>query len=233
MVISVFQQLVLLVVTSFVAIELAKQGHKVTLSDISSSELELAEDHAKSENVLLEKIVQADARDLGSFFSAKEEYDVVLLLGPLYHLLEESERIRTLEDCISITKLGGFIICSFVTKFAHLRDLVSKDPRRLKREKKFYEEYIVTGRYTRNQAILSHHTHPAEIQHLFGKVARHGLEVRRTVGCEGFLGGSLSKHLIGLNEEEYKTWVDIIMDTAEDPHILSASDHIAVVAQKV
>jgi hypothetical protein len=52
------------------------------------------------------------------------------------------------------------------------------------------------------------------------------------VGCEGFLGGDLSKHLSKLSEDEYKLWVGFIMDTAEDSHVLSASDHIIVVAKK-
>jgi S-adenosylmethionine-dependent methyltransferase len=159
-------------------------------------------------------------------------YDIVLLLGPLYHLIEESERIHTLEDCAAIVKPNGFIICAFVSKFAHLRDLAQKDPGRLSREKDFYEEYFVTGKYTRNPATVSHHTHPVEIQELFGKVAQTGVTVQRMVGCEGFLGGDLSKHLSKLSEDEYKMWVKFVMDTAEDSHVLSASDHIIVVAQK-
>jgi hypothetical protein len=40
------------------------------------------------------------------------------------------------------------------------------------------------------------------------------------VGCEGFMGGGLSKHLVGLSGEEYEAWVNVILDTAEDPHVL-------------
>lgn len=69
--------------------------------------------------------------------------------------------------------------------------------------------------------------------HLFDKAAKSGLAMHRMVGCEGFMGGSLSKHLVGLSGEEYKAWVDVIVDTAEDPHVLSASDHIVVCAEKL
>lgn len=218
---------------SISAVELSKLGHEVTLSDISASELELATGYAKEENVCLEQVIQVDARDLRSVFTTANEFDIVLLLGPLYHLLDESERVRAIEDCIAITKPKGYIICSFVTKFAHFRDLVQKDPGRLYREKEFYRAYSLTGKYTRNMATISHHTDPSEIRQLYARLERKGLAVRKTVGCEGFLGGSLSKHLTGLENEEYESWVDLIMETAEDPSALSASDHIIVVATKV
>jgi hypothetical protein len=51
------------------------------------------------------------------------------------------------------------------------------------------------------------------------------------VGCEGFMGGGLSKHLVGLSGEEYEAWVNVILDAAEDPNVLSSSDHILVVAE--
>jgi S-adenosylmethionine-dependent methyltransferase len=213
-------------------VALSKLGHKVTLSDISSSELELATEYAMKENVSLDKILQADARQLSSVFFMKGEYDIVLLLGPLYHLLQETERLDVIDSCIAITKPKGYIICSFVTKFAHLRDLVQKDPGRLLREKQFYDEYSLTGSYIRNGGIRSHHTHLAEIQQLFNKIGNSSLAVRKLVACEGFLGGGLTKHLVGLGEDEYRAWVDITLATAEDPHVLSASDHIAVVAER-
>jgi len=217
---------------SAIAVELAKLGHKVTLSDISSSELEIATEHARKENAPLEDIFQADARDISSVFANREKYDIVLLLGPLYHLLQESERLQALEDCMKLTKPRGFIIVSFVTKFAHLRDVVQKDPSRIYKEREFYNKYLLSGEYTRSQAIVSHHTHPEEIQQLFEKVSKNGLTVQKTLGCEGFLGGGLSKHLNGLTTEEYQAWVDIIMQVAEDPYLLSAADHIVVVAKR-
>jgi hypothetical protein len=43
---------------------------------------------------------------------------------------------------------------------------VQKDPARLAREE-FYEKYILTGKYTRNEAIVSHYIYPEEIVQLF------------------------------------------------------------------
>jgi hypothetical protein len=66
---------------------------------------------------------------------------------------------------------------------------------------------------------------------LLRKVAHPGLAVQRIAGYKEFLGSGLSKHVNGLSYE-YNEWVDVIMSTAEDPHTLSASDHIVVVAQR-
>lgn len=206
----------------------------MALSDISSSELEIARQYANEKNAMLENIIQADASNLRSTLPAfkEEEYDIVLLLGPLYHLLNEDERLRTLQACASMPKKDGIIIVAFVTKFAHLRDLAQRDPKRLFNEKDFYAEYLRTGKYTRNPSTVSHHSHPFETRQLFEKVEYPRLEVQGMIGCEGFLGGGLWKGLNGLNEGEYEAWVDIVWDNAEDESALSASDHIVVVAKR-
>lgn len=130
-------------------------------------------------------------------------------------------------------KKDGVIIVAFVTKFAHLRDLAQRDPKRLFNENYFYTEYLRTGKYTRNPSTVSHHSHPFEIRRLFEKVEYPRLDVQRMIGCEGFLGGGSRKGLNGLNEGEYEAWVDVVWDNAEDESALSASDHIVVVAKRI
>lgn len=129
-------------------------------------------------------------------------------------------------------KKSGFLVSAFVTKSAHLRDLVQKDPERLLSENEFYAQYLKTGQYTRNPSVVSYHTHPAGIRGLFEKVENPRLALLRMVGCEGFLGGGLSKNLNGLSEDAFEAWVAVVWENAEDPTVLSSSDHIVVVAKR-
>src|SRR5512139_602399 len=66
------------------AIELARQGYKVTLFDLSAGNLDLGREKAAQAGVSL-AFEQGTALDLSRF--AAGEFDAVLLLGPLYHLL--------------------------------------------------------------------------------------------------------------------------------------------------
>jgi S-adenosylmethionine-dependent methyltransferase len=91
---------------------------------------------------------------------------------------------------------------------------------------------MTTGHYTRNPAIVSYHSHPVEIGGLFDQIPK--LEVQRVVACEGFLGGGLAKNLEkGLSDDEYDAWIKIVMESAEDQHVLCAADHLLVVVKKV
>ncbi|PVH71296.1 S-adenosyl-L-methionine-dependent methyltransferase, partial [Cadophora sp. DSE1049] len=181
------------------AVELAKRGHNVTLLDISSSELSLAAQYAQTEGVQLEGIHIADASALftscPSLLTQLGTFDIVLLLGPLYHLLEEEERVSAVRDAARLLKPcfgedrdgeedgGGVLLASFLTTFGHLRGVARGDPGRLTSEWGWYEGYLglgeggeengeEKGKYTRRKAegVVSHHVHPSEIRGLFEKV---------------------------------------------------------------
>ncbi|KAF3479807.1 uncharacterized protein GIQ15_06783 [Arthroderma uncinatum] len=221
------------------AVELAKQGHSVTLSDISQSELDYAAQFASQNGVTLAKIVQVDARQVrdNELLFQHGFYDLVLCMGPMYHLLEESERVSLLESCALMTKPGGFVIAAFVTKYAHLRDLAQKDPKRLKDEREFYTQYFSTGKYTRNSnAIVSHHVDVGEVQGLFNKVQDRkvvDIVLEKLIGCEAFLGGGLAANMDLNDSETYEAWVEVLVRYSTDIHALGASDHIAAVARRI
>jgi len=62
----------------------------VTLFDLSKACLALAEEKALEAGVKLAGVEQGNAVDLSRFADAS--FDAVLLMGPLYHLLEEDDR---------------------------------------------------------------------------------------------------------------------------------------------
>ena len=106
---------------------------------------------------------------------------MVLCQGPMYHILEEQDRINVLRACKYVTKLSSYILVAFVTRFAHLRDLAVKDPRRLIREEEFYNRYLEDGKYTRNPQIQSHHVMSTEIFTLYDQVNAESTIDRKSV----------------------------------------------------
>ncbi|OGM46204.1 hypothetical protein ABOM_004922 [Aspergillus bombycis] len=230
------------------AVELARQGHSVTLTDISRSELQLAKSFAAESGVTLDAIVEADARairvypkerNLQTVFTAST-YDLILCQGPMYHLLEESERIHVLCACASMLRANGILAVAFVTQYAHLRDIAQRDPARLATEfDDFYREYLSSGRYTRNPAVPSYHTNVEDVRRLFRKVDRLlrsqdrvGLALSRIVPCEGFLGGGLAGKLGDLPPDVYERWVDVVMQFVEDEALLGNADHWLTIAER-
>ena len=56
-------------------------------------------------------IRQGDARDLSCF--ADNTFDLTLVLGPMYHLFEESDRRQALREAVRVTKKGGILFAAY------------------------------------------------------------------------------------------------------------------------
>jgi len=128
------------------AFALADDGHHVDLVDLSPALIRLAraeQDRRTSvgETPLLASINVGNALDIPTL--PEGTYDAVLLLGPLYHLLDETERKKGVENACRLAKpQGGLIFCAFISIEAHLRDVAMRDPGRLVVQKEFYGKYV-------------------------------------------------------------------------------------------
>lgn len=56
-------------------------------------------------------ITQGTACDLSGF--ADDTYDITLLLGPMYHLFTEEEKLAALGEAVRVTKPGGVIFAAY------------------------------------------------------------------------------------------------------------------------
>lgn len=207
-------------------------------TDISAASVARGRAYAAAEGVELASASAVDAVRLDEqpdlYGSAR--YDLVLCMGPLYHLMEREERERVMEHCKFVARKDGGVCVAFVTRWAHLRDLARREPGRVVRESGFYEGYIGDGerggRYDRVQGRTGWHVSGGrEAKGVVEGVG--GLAVERVVGCEGFLGGGLSAGLGGDDSSVFQCWVDLCLREAEKEEAWGASDHLLVVARKV
>lgn len=56
-------------------------------------------------------VTQGDARNLSAF--ADDTYDVTLLLGPLYHLYTEADKLQALREAVRVTRRGGTVFAAY------------------------------------------------------------------------------------------------------------------------
>ena len=96
------------------SIHYAKQGHPVTLLDLSDENVRFAKKKARQHGVRITAL-QGNALDLSRF--ADHSFDIVFLMGPLYHLMNEDNRIRALQEAKRVLKPGGYLFTSFILMF--------------------------------------------------------------------------------------------------------------------
>lgn len=98
---------------------LAEQGHDVNLLDIIPKHIEIARRHEKEKGLKLSSAIVGDAREL-PFEDCS--FDLVLLMGPLYHLIDRSDRIKVIKEAYRVLKPGGKVICEYISRYASMFD---------------------------------------------------------------------------------------------------------------
>lgn len=81
-----------------------------------------------------------DARELPACNAA---YDAVLMLGPLYHLPERTDRVQALAEAYRAVRPGGPVVAATINRYARLHDLLRE------------ERYFVQLNRERTDAVLA------------------------------------------------------------------------------
>lgn len=99
---------------------LASLGYEVHLFDLSETNIRLSKELAEEyPGCSLAASEVCDARKVPR---ADNSADAVLLMGPLYHIIDYCERIRALKECCRLLKPGGVIFSAALTPFSVLLD---------------------------------------------------------------------------------------------------------------
>jgi ubiquinone/menaquinone biosynthesis C-methylase UbiE len=211
---------------------LAKEGFDVHLIDTIPLHLEQAKLASELQpETPIKSISLGDARHLDF---PDDHIDIVLLLGPLYHLTDRSDRISTLLEAYRVLKQNGLLIAvgisRFASTFAGLIDGYLEDPdfvRIVKRD-------LSDGQH-RNPTSKPHYFttsffhHPAELEL---EVQEAGFSVEKLLAIEG--GAVFLQNL----EEQWndlarrKLVLDAIQWLEDDPSIIGVTGHIAAIGKK-
>ena len=212
------------------AIFLTQQGYRVTLFDLSPALLDLAQEKAAESGVSLDKVEQGTAVDLSRY--ADNTFDAVLLMGPLYHLLDASQRHQALREAYRVAKPGAPLFAAFIGRYAGHRDAAAHYPENAYENPELYDTIVKTGllppREDGRVGFVAYFAHPSEIEPLCRKV---GLDVLTVLGLEGVVSMHEEK-INALHGENWQFWVDINYAIAHDPAVLGGVEHILAVCRK-
>lgn len=209
------------------AIELSRRGYDVTLSDVAEVELSLATEKASEAGVRFSAGVKADARDLRQF--ENETFDAVLLMGPLYHLLDEVDRRRAVAETVRVAKVGGIVMATNITRYAAIRFWAKRDPMQVVDHPELYEQQVATGKTPNAEGFTDLYLmHPAELPRLFAEVSvAHTV----TIACEGVVS-MIPEKLNELDGAPWEYWVDLNYRFGKDTDTHGLAEHLLYVGRK-
>jgi ubiquinone/menaquinone biosynthesis C-methylase UbiE len=210
---------------------LANQGYKVHLLDIMPLHIQQANEASRQLGIQLAEITLGDARHLPY---ADSSADVVLLMGPLYHLTEYEDRLQALWEAYRALKPGGLVFAVSINRFTSTLDGLFHEKFVDPTFHGVAERTLNTGQH-RSPEGKSYFTtaffhHPFELR---DEVQDAGFEMVNLVGIEG--AGRLMQDFDEFWYDPTKReWLLHIAEKLESEEtLLGISNHVMAIGRKV
>lgn len=210
---------------------LARLGYEVHLIDPVPLHVEQARErsHAQSEA----PIASARIGDARQIEHDDARFAAVLLLGPLYHLTEQSDRVAALREAARITQPGGHIFAAAISRFASLLDGLDRgfiaDPA----FRKIMVEDLHSGQH-RNPNNTPHYFTTAYFhrpEELRAEFEAAGLRHLQTLAVEG-PAAYIQRVIDQWDDPNWREQVLAALRRIEDePELLGASPHLLAIGQ--
>ena len=171
-----------------------------------------------------------DARNLSS---SDESVDVVLLLGPLYHLTDHADRLRAWHEALRVTKVGGVVFGVGISRFASLANGLAKG---LLYDDDYHElvnRTLLDGRHhnpSGRDFFTTAYCHlPVELQQ---EAEEAGWSVEALLGVEEFTNTMLHLEDDWVEDSKRTMIVDAARAIESEPSLRGLGPHIMAVGQR-
>jgi ubiquinone/menaquinone biosynthesis C-methylase UbiE len=206
-------------------------GHRLHLLDAAEFHVEAATRISITENKPLASISLGDARELPY---DDEQFDLVLLFGPLYHLQDKQDRIRSIAEAKRVVKKNGIVLAATITRYASLFDSFWQgfidDPAFENILKGDLEDGNHFNPINNPMYFTDAHFHTEnEIEEEFRAAGFSGVEIK---AIEGF-GWLVPDFAARWNDQKQKEQMLVyIRQTENDPVMIGISAHVMTIAKK-
>jgi SAM-dependent methyltransferase len=210
-------------------LELAKRGYSITAVDVSEKLVEKCRRQVADEGLLKQvEFVLADARDLSAV--EKKDFDAVLLMGPLYHLVEEEDRQTALRQVFSHLREGGIVVSSFISRFGIFGDILKNIPQWIEQPSEV-RSIIDRGRDPEDYpkgGFRGYFVTISEIAPLHEEV---GFTTLVVAGVEPGISAD-DESYNKLEGKQRQLWLELFYEVSTEETTIGASRHLLYIGQK-
>ena len=210
---------------------LASKGHTVHLVDIVPLHVRQAKEAQRRSKSRLASITLGDAQNLD--FENKIG-NIVLLFGPLYHLVQKSERLKALAEAYRVLRPNGLLFAAAISRFTSALDGSNngfiQDPAFMK----IIKQDLKTGQHRNPRNVPEYFTtsffhHPTELEQEIRQAGFKSVKVYALTGFAWIL------HRL----EQYWTstllrnrLLSILRELELEPSMMGVSDHLLATGRK-
>lgn len=203
--------------TGAYSIQLAKEGYNVTAIEYVEKNYKILKSKIKKNMNI--NVIHGDATNLNILKNKK--FDLILCLGPMYHLNNQG-RIKCLKESINVCKKNGIIICAFISNNLVMVDKFKNHIKYLMNNK---ERYNSNFKFKDDIFTL---VSINDIEKLFNKFNLKKLEMFSPDGISRLLKNEINN----FNKKEFELWLNYLRKTGDDPSLIGYGEHILYIAKK-
>lgn len=213
--------------TGVYAFYFAEKGHDVTATDITPRHIDIINQNLADKQYSMKTAV-LDATDLSVF--ADESFDVVLNMGPFYHLISEEQRNRCMDECIRVLKKNGILATAYIPRFYVFQYVATSNRNYI--DSALAKQLIETGvlKHSDEKCFWTdtYYSSKEEMEQLY---LSKNLKITDHFAQDG-LAPLLSQQVDQWNETEFDVWCQYHYSVCREQSILGASNHVIIIGEK-
>lgn len=199
----------------------ANKGYDVTAIEYVQHNVDILKSKIKDNmNIVAE---QGDAVDLSGF--ENNTFDVTLVLGPLYHLYEDKDINKAIEEAIRVTKKDGIIAIAYLTSDSIMIDWSLMGDHLINGYPNDFDDNFKMTRYP--QGVFA----PFYISEFKNIMSKFNVELLHNVATDGFTHHVKDK-IDSLSKEEFEVWMRYHLSTCEREDLQGYSNHMLYISKK-
>lgn len=213
--------------TGVYAFSLADRGHKLTATDITPRHISYIDEQLKEKSYTMKTGV-LDATDLSCF--SDEAFDVVLNMGPFYHLVDEKARNNCFRESLRVLRKGGYLAISYIPRLYINQMIAMSDVQYV--DKQLLNQIGTTGILKHNDPKCfwtdTYYSSYDEMQELF---KNHNLEVVMHFAQDG-MSPLFHNTVDEWNNAQFNTWFEYHLSVCSEKTIIDMSNHVVIIGKK-
>jgi len=212
-------------------LELVQRGYTVTVVEISRANLDACREYLAEAGLEHRvKYILGDGRYLRDV--PEKEYDAVLLMGPLYHLVEEGDRRMAVREAYVHLRPGGVIFSALISRFGIWGNILKNFPKAI--EFKDQIRYVLdNGSDHPDWQQGGFRAYGATVDEIAPLHEDFGFETIKLVGVEPTISTNDDDERYNKLEGERRLlWLDLLYEISMEPSIVGASRHLLYIGRK-
>ena len=214
--------------TGIYAFWFADKGHDVTATDITPRHIDIINRTLTNKNYHMNTSV-LDATDMSCF--ADDLFDIVLNMGPFYHLITEEQREKCMKECLRVLRKGGLLVTAYIPRYYVFQYIATSNEKYL--DEHLAKQLIETGVLKHDDEKCfwtdTYYSSKDEMESIY---RRYGLKIVDHFAQDG-LAPLLSQKVDKWDENQFKTWCDYHYSVCREQSVLGASNHVIIIGRKL